>query len=137
MFLKYLLKNNIANKLYVLGFCVAILSYSLWKQTEEMLNFSEENEGAIYFIGIAFSFCCYTSAYMFTKWNKWRYFPMIAFSICLSRFFKEIYLLYYPEEVETYDFFDYFNFLVTVWIVFNYYVKQRHKEFKKSSEQQQ
>lgn len=129
MFINYILRNNIANKLYLLGFCVGVISYSLWKQTEEMLNFSKENEGAIFYIGIAFSFCCYTSAYMFTKWNKWRWFPMIAFSICVSRFCKEIYYLYYPDEITEYDIFDYINFLVTLWIVFNYYIKSQYKNY--------
>ena len=130
MFVNYLLRNNISNKLYMLGLAVAILSYSLWKQTEEMMNFAEENEGALFFIGIAFSFCCYTSAYMFAKWDKWRYVPMIAFSICVSRFVKEIYLLSYPDEVEVYDIYDYINFLTTLWIMFIYYVRYRNNKFK-------
>ena len=132
MFIKYLLKNNIPNKLYMLGFCVAFISYSFWKQGEDFLNFSKENEGALYFIGIAFSFCCYTSAYMFTKWDKWRFFPMIAFLICISRFCKEIYLLYCPDLTDNYDFFDYLNFLLTIWLVFNYYVRHRYNKFKET-----
>ncbi|QQV90425.1 hypothetical protein Harreka1_18 [Olleya phage Harreka_1] len=130
MFVKYLIKNDIANKLYMLGFCVAVMSYSFWKQGEDVLNFSKENEGALFFIGIAFSFCCYTSAYMFTKWDKWRYFPMVAFLICVSRFIKEIYMLYYPDLTDKYDYFDYFNLLLSFWIIFNYYVKIRFQEYK-------
>lgn len=131
MFIKYLLKNNIDNKLYGLGFCIAVLGYTFWKQTEEMLNFSKENEGAVYFICIAFSFCCYTSAYLITKWDKWRWFPLLAFLVCVSRLLKELYLLYYPLEPDVYDFFDYINFLVTIYIVFGYYVKHRYDVFKK------
>ena len=131
MFIQYLLRNNFANKLYMLGFVVAVIAYTFWKQTEDMLNFSEENEGAIYFIGIAFSFCCYTSAYLLTKWDKWRWFPMLAFLVCVSRFIKEIYLLYYPSKVAPYDYFDYFNFLLTIYIVFGYYTKHQHEKYKK------
>lgn len=130
MFIYYLLKNNIANKLYMLGFVVAVLSYSFWVDIESMLEFTDEQSGSFFYIGIAFSFCCYTSAYMFSKWDKWRWFPMIVVFICLSRFIKEIYYLYYPDEVTKYDWFDYINFLVTLWIVFNYYIKHRYKQWK-------
>lgn len=132
MFIRYLLRNNVANKLYMLGFVVAVISYSFWVDVESMLQFTEEQQGSFFYIGIAFSFCCYTSAYMFTKWDKWRWFPMIVFFICLSRLSKEIYYLYYPEQIDQYDWFDYANFLVTIWIVFNYYVKHQYKLWKKS-----
>lgn len=130
MFIDYLLKNNIGNKLYLLGFVVAVISYSFWVDVESMLQFTEAQQDSFFYIGIAFSFCCYTSAYMFTKWYKWRWFPMIAFSICLSRLFKEIYYLYYPSKITDYDWFDYINFLITLWIVFNYYIKHRYKQWK-------
>lgn len=131
MFVKYLLDNNYANKIYMLGFCAAVISYSFWKQTEEMLQFSKENEGSIFYIGIAFSFCCYTSAYLINKWNKWRWIPLIAFLVCVSRFTREVYLLYYPEETSEYNMLDYLNFLLTVYMVFNYYMHHRRKQFKK------
>ena len=130
-FLNYLANNNISNKLYGLGFAIAVVSYSCWQPIEEMFKFSQENEGKVFFIGIAFSFCCYTSAYMFTKWNKWRWFPMFVTLICLSRLGKELYYLYNPALDPTkYDVFDYINFLITIFIVFNYYVKHRYKKFK-------
>ena len=130
MFLQYLLRNNFSNKLYLLGFVVAVLSYSLWYEAEVLFNIKDENEGAIFYIGIALSFCCYTSAYMFSKWDKWRWFPMFAFFICLGRLTKEIYIVNYPYDVETHDLWDYINFLLTIFIVFNYYIKYQHKKFK-------
>lgn len=130
MFLNYLLRNNIDNKLYMLGFFLAIITYSFWQPIENVMKFSEENRGAIYYLGIALSFCCYTSAYMFTKWNSWRWFPMFVTLICLARVGNEVYFMCYPEEnPEEYSIFDYINFLITIWVVFNYYIKSRHKEF--------
>ena len=131
LIIEKLLSNNISNKLYLLGFVTAFISYSFWQPIEGLLKFGEENQGAVFYIGIAFSFCCYTSAYMFTKWNKWRFFPMFAFLVCLSRLSKEVYFLIYPtNDVTKYDVFDYISFLLTVFIMFNYYVKFRIEQKK-------
>lgn len=134
MFLKFLLINNIDNKLYGLGFVFAIIAYSFWKPIEDMAGFSEENSGTVYFLCIALSFACYTSAYMFSKWDSWRFFPMFVALICISRVFSEIYFVFYPlENPDEYNLFDYINFLITIFVVFNYYVKHRHKEYKGES----
>lgn len=130
MFLDWILRNNISNKLYLLGFSMAVIGYTSWQPMEEMMNFSKEIEGSLFYIFIAFSFCCYSSAYMFTKWNKWRWFPMFVTLICVSRLLKEFYYLIYPEYVGEYDIFDYINFLITIWIVFNYYIRFQYKKFK-------
>lgn len=128
---EYLLKNNISNKLYMLGFVAAFVSYSLWQPIEEMLDFADKNKGGVFYIGTAFSFCCYTSAYLFTKWNKWRWFPMFVVLICLSRLLVEIYFLFDEDpQPEKYDYFDYVSFLITIFIVFNYYIKHRVNEKK-------
>jgi hypothetical protein len=136
-FINYILRNKIDNKLYLLGFLFAIIAYSLWKPLEDMLGFVEENEGSVYFLCIAMSFFCYTSAYLFTKWNSWRFFPMFVALICVTRVLNEIYFMAYPENnPEEYNIFDYINFLITVWVVFNYYVKHQqtlYKELKKNN----
>lgn len=130
MFLEYILKNNICNKLYLLGFVIAIISYSLWQPLEEIMEFSQEKSGSIFYIGIAFSFCCYTSAYLFTKWDKWRWFPMFVTLICLGRLSKELYILIFDYvDSEKYDIFDYINFLITIYIVFMYYISWRKKKY--------
>ena len=129
--INYLLKNNISNKLYVLGFVVAVITYSAWQPLEGVFDFAEKNKGSIFYIGIAFSFCCYTSAYLFTKWDKWRFFPMFAVFICISRFLGEVYFVFDDDpKVENYEMFDYISFLITIFIVFNYYIKYRTKKFK-------
>lgn len=128
MFINFLLRNNISNKLYILGFIVAISAYNFWQPLEELTNLSK---GSIYFIGISFAFVCYTSAYMFTKWDKWRWFPMFVTLICLSRVGNEIYFSLNPtENPEKYNIFDYINFLITIWIVFSYYLKWQFKKYK-------
>ena len=88
--IKFILKNNISNKLYTLGFVVAIISYSLWQPLEGMMQLAEDKSGSIFYIGIAFSFCCYTSAYLFTKWDKWRWFPLFVVLICIGRLLSEV-----------------------------------------------
>ena len=121
-----LLKNNISNKLYMLGFVVAIMSYSLWQPIESFLDLNENKKGSIWFIGIAFSFCCYTSAYLFEKWKIWRWFPLFVVLICLGRFLTEVlFLVDKDANPEKYELYDYINFLITIFIVFNYYVKHR------------
>ncbi len=135
MFIDYLLRNKIDNKLYMLGFIVAVFSYSFWKPIEGLLEFSEENSGTIYYMGGALAFCCYTSAYMFTKWNSWRWFPMFVALICLSRLGNEIWFFIYPEDnPEKYNIFDYLNFLITIWVVFNYFIKHQHKKYLESKQ---
>ena len=130
-FIDYLLRNKIDNKLYTLAFFIAVISYSAWQPLEKLINISKENKGSIFYIGIAFSFCCYTSAYMFTKWEKWRWFPMFVFLICLSRLSKEVFYLFQDKpKVDEYDLFDYINFLITIFIVFNYYVKWQYENYK-------
>lgn len=95
------------------------------------MEFSEHNQGALFYVGISFSFVCYASAYMFTKWDKWRWFPMFVTLICISRFTKEIFFLVFPSESsENYDIFDYINFLITIYIVFMYYLKWQFKQYK-------
>lgn len=121
-----LLKNNISNKLYLLGFFVAVISYSFWQPIEGVLEFSKKNEGTVFFIGIAFSFCCYTSAYLFEKWKIWRWFPLFVVLICLGGFLTEVLFLFDKDaNPEKYELYDYINFLITIFIVFNYYVKHR------------
>lgn len=128
MFIDFLLRNNISNKLYILGFISAVTAYSLWQPLEELTNLSK---GSIFYIGIAFSFACYSSAYMFTKWDKWRWFPMFVTFICLSRVGSEVYFSLYPDEnPEKYNIFDYINFLITIWIVFSYYLKWQFNKYK-------
>lgn len=129
MFLAFLLRNNISNKLFMLGFVIAIISYSAWHQIEDSLNIKEINKGCVFYIGISFAFICYASAYMFSKWNKWRWFPLYVTLICISRLIKEFYYLIYPEEITDHDIFDYINMLITIYIVFSYYIKHRHKQY--------
>ena len=132
MFIKHLLKNNISNKLYAFGFVFAVIGYSLWQQIEDVLSFTEENEGSVHFLCLSLSFACYTSAYMFTKWDKWHYFPLFVSLICVSRVGNEIYLIVNPTaNPEAYNIFDYINFLLTIWVVFNYYVRHRLKQYNK------
>ena len=131
MFLKYLLSKNIDNKLFILGFFFAIIAYSFWQPIEGILEFSEHNYGKIHFISIAFAFACYTSAYMFSVWDSWRWFPMIVVFICISRIVKELLFLGFPDDDPTkYDYIDYINALITVWIVFNYYIRWKFKRYK-------
>jgi hypothetical protein len=112
----------------MLGFVIAFISYSFWQPLEKILEFQENNKGSIFFLGIAFAFCCYTSAYMFEKWNKWRWFPMFVVMICISRFTVECYILADDNaNPEKYDIFDYISFLISVFIAFNYYIKHRMK----------
>lgn len=107
------------------------MAYTAWQPIESALDFAEENQGSIFYIGIAFSFCCYTSAYLFTKWDSWRWFPMFVVFICISRFLVEVAFLVDDEpDVEKYDMFDYISFLITIFIVFNYYIKYRFKQMK-------
>ena len=130
-FIDYLIRNNIDNKLYSLAFFVAVISYSCWQPIEGAFEFSEEHEGLVFFIGIAFSFSCYASAYMFSKWDKWRWFPMFVSLICVSRLLRELYFIYDPTSDPTkYNAFDYIDFLITIFIVFNYYIKYRYKKYK-------
>lgn len=117
----------------MLGFFVAVVSYSAWQPIESVLDFGEKNKGSIFYIGIAFAFCCYTSAYLFTKWKKWRWFPMFAVFICISRFLSEVLFLADDDpQPEKYELFDYISFLITIFIVFNYYIKYRVKKYKDS-----
>lgn len=137
-FSDFILRNKIDNKLFLLGFMFAMLGYSAWQPLEKTLGFSEENEGIIYFLCIALSFLCYTSAYLFTKWDSWHYFPLFVAVICFSRFLNEIYYMVYPlENPDEYNIFDYINFLITIWIIFNYYVVTQKKIYDKLKENEQ
>ena len=134
MFLNYLLRNRIDNKLYILGFVVAVLGYSCWQPIEDVLQFGEQNQGKVFFISMAFSFCCYTSAYMFSRWDSWRWFPMVVVFICIGRLIKEFLFLGFPDDDPTkYDWLDYAGGLTTPFVVFNYYIKYRHKKFKQKN----
>ena len=113
----------------MLGFASAIVAYTAWQPLEDFIGFAEDKKGSLFFICVAFSFCCYTSAYMFTKWNKWRWFPMFVASICVSRFIVELLLVVDTDpKPETYEMIDYISFLTTIFIVFNYYIKHRREE---------
>jgi len=117
----------------MLGFFVAWVSYSAWQPLEEYLEFHENNKGLIFYIGIAFAFCCYTSAYMFSKWDKWRWFPMFVVFICLGRLSTEfLFLVEDDPNPEAYDVIDYISFLITIFIVFNYYIRYKYNKYKES-----
>lgn len=117
----------------MLGFTIGIIAYSFWQPLESALEFTEKNKGSIFYIGIAFSFCCYTSAYLFEKWNKWRWFPLFVVLICISRFLSEVlFLVDENPQPEKYELFDYISFLITIFIVFNYYIKHRSSKYKAS-----
>ena len=110
----------------MLGFVVAIITYLCWQPIEGLMELAEEKKGSIWFIGIAFSFCCYTSAYLFEKWKIWRWFPLFVVLIYLGRFLTEVLFLFDKDaNPEKYELYNYINFLITIFIVFNYYVKHR------------
>lgn len=121
-----LLANNISNKLYMLGFAFAYAGYSYWHKIEDAINLPEEKHGAIWGLCIAFAFLCYTSAYLFTNWNKWRWFPLFVVLICITRVITEIYFLFDDDyNPEKYDIFEYISFLLTIYIVISYWIKSK------------
>lgn len=123
-------KNNLDNKLYLLGFVFAYVGYSHWQQAEKVLDIPESKSGVIWGLCIALSFLCYTSAYLFTKWNNWRWFPMFVVLICISRVITDtLFLVDSNPDPKVYDIYDYVSFLVTVFIVINYYVKNKMKGY--------
>lgn len=110
----------------MLGFAFAYVGYSHWQSIEDKINLPPEKHGAIWGLCIAFSFLCYTSAYLFTKWDKWRWFPLFVVLICISRVTTEAYFLIDDNpDPEKYDIWEYISFLLTVYIVFSYWIKNK------------
>ena len=132
----YLTDNNTSNKLYALGFVFAIVGYSWWSDIESLVNIPEHKKGVIWGLCIALAFLCYTSAYLLTKWNKWRWFPLFVVLICISRVGAEfIFIIDKNPTPEKRELYDYISFLITIFIVFNYYVKHRVKQFKTKNDE--
>jgi len=126
-FIEWLIKHKCDNKIFLLGFIFAFTGYSFWKPLEEMLDI--EQEGSVYYICISISFFFYTFAYFLTKYNTWRFFPMFVSMVCLARVIQEI---FYPEAALTYDWLEYLYFVLTIFIVFGYYLKYQFGKFKNS-----
>jgi len=121
-FIFWLLKNKFENKIFGLGFAFALAGYSFWKPIEQIFNIQ------IYFICISISFFFYTFAYFLTKYDTWRFFPMFVSMVCFARIIQEI---FYPEAALTYDWLEYFYFVLTIFIVLGYYIKYQYRKFKR------
>ncbi|MBV1952745.1 MAG: hypothetical protein KUG64_11200 [Cycloclasticus sp.] len=126
-FILYLVKNRVENFIFVLGFISAVIGYTLWHPLGVLLNMSEEQSYSIFYICISIAFFFYTFAYYLTKYNKWRWFPMFVYLVCLSRVFVE----FSPyEDKQTHDLVEYGMFVLTMFIVITYYLKWRYKKYK-------
>jgi len=125
-FIYYLLRNKLENFIFFLGFVFAIAGYTLWKPLGILLNLTDEQSYSIFYVCIAVSFFCYTFAYYLTKYHKWRWFPMFVYLICGSRVVLEITR---PEDSQTFDLIEYGMFVLTIFIVFCYYIKFRYKKY--------
>lgn len=125
-FIEWLLRNKFDNKIFILGFVFAVLGYSGWAVMGRWLEWSEIDSYKIFFICISLSFFFYTLAYFLTKYKEWRWFPMFVTLVCLSRVSQEV---FYPEMATEYDWWEYFNFVLNIFIVVFYYIRYRFKEF--------
>ena len=125
-FISYLIKNDYSNKIFILGFIVAIAGYSFWKPIRDAFFLSEEACYQIHFICVSLSFFFYTLAYLLSKYDKWRWFPLFVTMVCLSRVLQEI---FYPTLSQEYEWLEYFNFALNVGIVLFYYIKYKRKKF--------
>lgn len=126
-FILWLLNNNMANKIFMLGFVFAFIGYSFWKPIGDILKLTEEGSYQVHFICVSISFFFYTFAYFLSKYDKWRWYPMFVTLICFSRVVQE---MFYPELAQTYQWLEYFNFVLTFFIVVFYYVKHQRTKFK-------
>jgi len=126
-FVEYLVSKRVENFIFFMGFIFAIMGYSLWKPLGILLNFTEEESYQIFFVCISVSFFFYTFAYFLTKYYEWRWFPMFVYLVCLSRVVLEATR---PEDSQNYDLAEYGMFVLTMFIVFVYYLQYRHRKYK-------
>ena len=126
-FVLWLLKRRAENTFFSLGFLFAFIGYSFWKPIEDLFLVNPENEGTAFYVCISISFFFYTMAYFLSKYDKWRWFPMFVTSICFGRIIQE---LFYPLLSQSYDWLEYFYFVLTAFIVFFYWVKHQHQKYK-------
>ncbi len=125
-FTEYLVSKKIENFIFFMGFVFAIAGYSLWKPLGIILNLTDEQSYSIFYVCISVSFFFYTFAYYLTKYHKWRWFPMFVYLVCGSRVVLEITR---PEESQNYDLIEYGMFVLTILIVFVYYVQFRRRKY--------
>lgn len=121
-FIIQMARNKLAKFIFFLVFVVFICAYSLWKPLWDAFGLDEGDSYRIFFAGIAAGFVFYGLAFFIVKYNKWRWIPMLAWSIALSRVIFEIYS---PKDAQTYYFWEYFFFVLSALMVFGYWVKYR------------
>ena len=124
-FILHMARTKIANFLFVMGFVVSLCAYSLWQPLGE--RFGMEDGGAqLFYAGIAAAFMFYGLAYFVVKYQKWRWVPMLVWTVAFSRVMFEIFS---PKDAQSYYFWEYFFFVVSVLMVFAYWVRYRWKKY--------
>ena len=106
----------------------AISAYSFWKPIAGLLKLTEEQGYQLFFVGIAIAFFFYTFAFFVEKYDRWKWFPMFVYWVCLSRVVLEIWS---PEEAQQRTVYEYTSFCLTAFVVFGYWIKYRIEKFKK------
>jgi len=113
-----------------MGFVFAIAGYSLWKPLTAILNLTDEQGYQLFYVCISVSFFFYTFAYYLTKYYKWRWFPMFVYLVCGSRVILEITSI---EDSQTHSLLEYGLFILTIFIVFGYWLKFKYKKYNESN----
>lgn len=122
-FILYMARKSLDNILFTLGFIFAVGAYSFWRPLEEILGV--ENEGQVFYVGIALAFTFYTGAYLVAKYKTWRWLPYFVFVVCASRALKELNY----EAVQEYEWMEYLLTGLTGLAVVFHYVKYKHKKY--------
>ena len=128
-FIFFLLKNRLENFVFFLGFIFAIMAYGLWEPLAEKFNLTDDQGYQLFYVCISVSFFFYTFAYFLTKYYQWRWFPMFVYLVCGSRVFLEVTSI---EDSQTHSLIEYGLFVLTIFIVFGYWLKFKYKKHKEN-----
>lgn len=124
-----MMQTKLANLLFVLGFVVGISAYSLWRPIGHIFDLTPEQSYQVFYAGIAASFMFYGLAYFVVKYDKWKWIPLLVWTIALSRLVFEIWS---PEDAQTYSMGEYFFFVLTCLIVFGSWLKYRYNKYNRN-----
>ena len=129
-FILYLVKKRVENFVFFIGFVFAIMAYGFWEPLGVILNLTEYQSSQLFYVCISVAFFFYTFAYFLTKYYEWRWFPMFVYLVCGSRVALEISSI---ESSKTHDLIEYGFFVLTIFIVFGYWLKFKYKKYKNES----
>lgn len=122
-FVLYMAKRSLENYLFFFGFIFAIGAYSFWKPIENILKI--EQNGQVFYIGIAMAFVFYTGAFLVAKYKTWKWFPAFVVSVCVSRVFTEM----NPKLAQKYDWTEYAVFCLTMLVFVFYFIKYKWNKY--------